>query len=48
MNKKWEYYDINTKEVEEIKNKYNVSRLVATVISNKNLQDDIDVFMIHF
>ena len=21
MNKKWEYYDINTKEVEEIKNK---------------------------
>ena len=45
MNKKWEYYDINTKEVEEIKNKYNVSRLVATVISNKNLQDDIDVFL---
>ena len=45
MNKKWEYYDINTKEVEEIKNKYNVSRLVATVISNKKLQDDIDVFL---
>ena len=45
MNKKWEYYDINTKEVEEIKNKYSVSRLVATVISNKKLQDDIDVFL---
>ena len=45
MNKKWEYYDINTKEVEKIKNKYSVSRLVATVISNKKLQDDIDVFL---
>ena len=45
MNKKWEYYDINTKEVEEIKNKYSVSKLVATVISNKKLQDDIDVFL---
>ena len=45
MNKKWEYYDINTKEVEEIQNKYNVSKLVATVISNKKLQSSIDVFL---
>ena len=45
MNKKWEYCDINTKEVEEIQNKYNVSRLVATVISNKKLQGSIDVFL---
>ena len=45
MNKKWEYYDINTKEVEEISNKYNVSKLVATVISNKNLTGSIDVFL---
>lgn len=45
MNKKWEYYEINTKEVEEISNKYNVSKLVATVISNKKLTSSIDVFL---
>ena len=45
MNKKWEYCNINAKEVEEIKSKYNVSRLVATVISNKKLQSSIDVFL---
>ena len=45
MKKKWEYYDINTNEIEEIKRKYNVSTLVATVISNKNLNSSIDVFL---
>ncbi|MBP3502068.1 MAG: single-stranded-DNA-specific exonuclease RecJ [Clostridia bacterium] len=45
MNKKWEYYETNTKEVEEISNKYNVSKLVATVISNKKLTNSIDVFL---
>jgi len=45
MNKKWEYCDIDTKEVEEIKNKYNVSDLVATVISNKKLTGSIEVFL---
>ena len=45
MNKKWEYCDINTKEVEEIRKKYNVSELVATVISNKKLTGSIDVFL---
>ena len=37
MNKKWEYCNIDTKEVEKIKNQYNVSDLVATVIANKKL-----------
>ena len=45
MNKKWEYCDINAKEVEDIKNKYGVSDLVATVISNKKLTGSIDVFL---
>ncbi len=45
MNKKWEYCNVNTKEVEEIKEKYNVSELVATVISNKNLTTSVDVFL---
>lgn len=45
MNKKWEFCNIDTKEVEEIKKKYNISELVATVISNKNLTTSIDVFL---
>lgn len=45
MNKKWEYCNINTKEVDEIKRKYNVSDIVATVISNKNLTTSVDVFL---
>ncbi len=45
MNKKWEFYDINTNEVEELRRKYNVSNLVATVIHNKNLSSSVDVFL---
>lgn len=45
MNKKWEYYNTNTKEVEELQKKYNISRLVATVIANKNLQSSVEVFL---
>lgn len=45
MKNKWEYCDVNAKKVEEIRNKYNVSELVATVISNKNFTTSIDVFL---
>lgn len=45
MNKKWEYYDTDAKEIEKIENEYNVSNLVATVIYNKNIQSSIDVFL---
>ena len=45
MNKKWEYCNVDTNEVNEIRNKYNVSRLVATVIANKKLQSSIEVFL---
>ncbi|MBR2704250.1 MAG: single-stranded-DNA-specific exonuclease RecJ [Clostridia bacterium] len=45
MKKKWEYCNVNNAEVKEIMNKYNVSELVATVISNKNLTTSVDVFL---
>ena len=45
MNKKWEYYDTDAKEIKKIENEYNVSNLVATVIYNKNIQSSIDVFL---
>lgn len=45
MNKKWEYCNVDTNEVNQIISKYNVSRLVATVIANKKLLGSIDVFL---
>ena len=45
MKKKWEYCNVNDAEVKEIMTKYNVSKLVATVISNKNLTSSVDVFL---
>ena len=45
MKKKWEYCNVNDAEVKEIMTKYNVSKLVATVISNKNLTNSVDVFL---
>ena len=45
MNKKWEYCNIDTKEVEKIKNQYNVSDLIATVIANKKLTSSIEIFL---
>ena len=45
MNKKWEFCNVDTKDVEEIRKKYNISELVATVISNKNLTTSVDVFL---
>ena len=45
MKKKWEYCNVNDAEVKEIMTKYNVSELVATVISNKNLTSSVDVFL---
>lgn len=45
MNKKWEFYNTDIKEIESIKNKYNISKLVATVIANKQLQGSIDVYL---
>lgn len=37
MNKKWELYDYSEKEVEDIASKYNISKLLATVLVNRNI-----------
>lgn len=46
MNNKWEYYKINNEKVEEISNKYNISKLLATVILNREIDNEqIGVFL---
>lgn len=46
MNKKWRIKENDTKRIEEIKNKYNVSNLVAQKLAEYNLNDEeINVFL---
>ena len=47
MNKKWEYYDKDNEEVKRIQEEFKLSRLLATIISNKGLKtkQEIEVFL---
>lgn len=46
MNKKWECYSRNIEEVEKIEKKFGVSRLLATILSNKELsEEEIEKFL---
>lgn len=47
MNKKWECYNNNNEEVEKIANEFNVSKLLATILSNKKIskKEDIEKFL---
>lgn len=46
MNKKWQIYETNTEEVKKITEKYKVSELLATIISNRKIkEEDIEIFL---
>ncbi len=46
MNKKWQIYDIEEKEVERISHKYNINKLLASIILNRKIKEkDIEVFL---
>ena len=47
MNKKWECYEIDEKELKEFMQKYNLNELLARVLINKGItnKEDIDLFM---
>lgn len=47
MNKKWECYNNNNEEVEKIAKEFNVSKLLATILSNKKIskKEDIEKFL---
>lgn len=40
MKKKWEYYNYNEEKVRDICNKYNVNRLLATILINRGLCEE--------
>lgn len=47
MNKKWECYEIDEEQVEKVARKYNVSKLLAKILINRNLieEDKINIFL---
>ena len=47
MNKQWEACNVDEKIVEEISEKFKISKLVARIIANKNLttNKDIEIFL---
>ena len=46
MNKKWQLYTIDEEKINRIKEKYNVNTLIATILANRNIEEDkIKVFL---
>lgn len=40
MNKKWEYYNSDEKMVEKLQEKFNISKLLATILANRGIIED--------
>ena len=43
MNKKWQFCEGDEEKVEELSNKYNISKLLATILVNRNIIKDEDI-----
>ncbi len=43
MNKKWKIYENNSEKIEELKNKYNINELLATILVNRNIVEEKDI-----
>lgn len=43
MKKKWEYYNIDEKKVNEICNKFNINRLLATILVNRGIVEENNI-----
>ena len=39
MSKKWQIYQVNEKEIEELQDKYKMNKLLATILSNRGIVD---------
>ncbi len=46
MNKKWQIYENNAEKVQQISEKYNISKLLATIIENRKIKEEqIETFL---
>ena len=39
MKSKWVYYNLNEEKIREIETKYNINRLLATILVNREIED---------
>ena len=47
MSKKWQIYQVNEKEIEELQDKYKMNKLLATILSNRGIveEEQIEKFL---
>ena len=47
MSKKWQIYQVNEKEIEELQENYKINKLLATILSNRGIvkEDQIEKFL---
>ena len=47
MNKKWQIYEVDEEKVEELSKKYNLNKLLAVILTNRNIvkEEDIRLFL---
>ena len=47
MNKKWEFFEVDDKKIDEISKTHNISKLLARVLINRNITnaEDINIFL---
>lgn len=43
MNKEWKIYDVDEEKVEEISSKYNLNKLISTILANRNITTEEEV-----
>ena len=46
MNKKWQFYKVNEEQVKKFQDKYGINKLLATILSNRNIgEENVRVFL---
>lgn len=46
MIKKWQIYESNNEKIEEISKKYNLNKLLATILVNRNIEENqIEIYL---
>lgn len=47
MNKEWKIYEVDERKVEEISSKYNLNKLISTILANRNIttEEEIRLFL---
>ena len=43
MNKKWQIYETDEEKIKQIQEKYDINKLLATILSNRNIIEEKDI-----